>query len=100
MKIAKQIRKQAKAAERAAMETADSLVAAQMKSLALAVRAQADVMKRKKKSKKSELIVESARSNEIRRGGGFRRQGVRRRMHGAVRRNLTNDRSVFIDKRY
>ncbi len=52
MKMAKQIRKQAQTAERAALETADSLVAEQMKSLALAFRAQAEAMKRKKKKKK------------------------------------------------
>lgn len=52
MKMAKQIRKQAMAAERAAAETADSFVAEQMKSLALAFRAQAEILKRKKKKKK------------------------------------------------
>jgi hypothetical protein len=52
MKIAKQIRKQAEMAQRAAGRTADSLVADQMRSLALAFRAQADVMKKKKKKQK------------------------------------------------
>ena len=52
MKMAKQIRKQAMAAERAATQAADSLVAEQMKNLALAFRAQAEILKRKKKKKK------------------------------------------------
>ena len=55
MKIVKAIRKQAMAAERAATQTADSLVADQMKTLATAFRAQADVHKKKKKKKKNEL---------------------------------------------
>lgn len=50
--MARQIRKQAMAAERAAAQTADSLVAEQMKNLALAFRAQAEVMKQKKKKKR------------------------------------------------
>jgi hypothetical protein len=52
MKLAKQIRKQAKTAERAATRAADAFAAEQMKSLALAFRAQADVLKRNKKNKK------------------------------------------------
>lgn len=50
--MAKQIRKQAVAAERAALQAADSIAAEQMKKLALAFRAQAEVLKRKKKKKK------------------------------------------------
>lgn len=53
MKIAKQIRKQALTAERAAALAADAFVAEQMKSLALAFRAQADALKRKKKKKRA-----------------------------------------------
>jgi hypothetical protein len=52
MGMSKAIRKQAIAAERVAARTADALVADQMKSLAQAFRAQADVLKRKKKKKK------------------------------------------------
>jgi hypothetical protein len=48
MKMAKQIRKQALMAERVATQTADSLVAEQMRNLATAFRAQADVLKKKK----------------------------------------------------
>jgi hypothetical protein len=55
MKMAKAIRKQAMAAERAATQTTDSFVADQMKTLATAFRAQADVLKKKKKKKKDEL---------------------------------------------
>jgi hypothetical protein len=52
MKMAKQMSKQALKAEQVATQTADTLVAEQMKSLAAAFRAQADVLKRKKKRKK------------------------------------------------
>jgi hypothetical protein len=52
MGTTKAIRKQAATAERVATQTADSFVADQMKSLADAFRAQADVLKRKKKKKK------------------------------------------------
>lgn len=52
MGMTKAIRKQAVTAERVATQTADSFVAGQMKSLADAFRAQADVLKRKKKKKK------------------------------------------------
>jgi hypothetical protein len=52
MKLAKQIRKQAKTAERAATQAADAFAAEQMRSLALAFRAQADVLRRKKNKKK------------------------------------------------
>jgi hypothetical protein len=52
MGMTKAIRKQAITAERVASQAADSLVADQMKSLAQAFRAQADVLKRKKKKKK------------------------------------------------
>ena len=52
MKMVKQIRKQAMAAERAAAQTTDTLATKQMKNLALAFRAQADVLKRKKKKSK------------------------------------------------
>lgn len=52
----KAIRKQAMTAERVATQTADAFVADQMKSLAEAFRAQADVLKKKKKKKdKNEL---------------------------------------------
>jgi hypothetical protein len=52
MGMTKAIRKQAITADRVATQSADSVVASQMKSLADAFRAQADVMKRKKKKKK------------------------------------------------
>jgi hypothetical protein len=52
MKMAKAIRQQAVIAERAAADAADEFVADQMKSLAQAFRAQAEVMKKTKKNKK------------------------------------------------
>ena len=52
MGMSKAIRKQAVTAERVAAQTADDFVANHMKSLAQAFRAQADVLKRKKKKKK------------------------------------------------
>jgi hypothetical protein len=52
MGMTKAIRKQAVTAERVATQTADTLVAEQMKTLAEAFRAQADVLKKKKKKKK------------------------------------------------
>jgi hypothetical protein len=52
MKIAKKLRKQALTAQRAATQTADEFVSGQMKALAEAFRAQADIVKRKKKKKK------------------------------------------------
>jgi hypothetical protein len=52
MGMTKAIRKQAVTAERVATQTADTLVAEQMKILAEAFRAQADVLKKKKKKKK------------------------------------------------
>lgn len=48
----KAIRKQAVTAERVATQTANMFVADQMKSLAEAFRAQADVLKKKKKKRK------------------------------------------------
>jgi hypothetical protein len=54
MKMAKAIRQQAVTAERAAANAADDFVADQMKSLAQAFRAQAEVMKKNKKNKKKE----------------------------------------------
>ena len=51
MKMAKQFRKYAARAEQIASRTADSLVAEQTRSLALAFRAQADAMKKNKKKK-------------------------------------------------
>ena len=52
MKMAKQFRKQALTAERAATQTADEYHSGQMKALAEAFQAQADTLKRKKKKKK------------------------------------------------
>ena len=52
MKMAKAIRQQADTAECVAAETADVLVAYQMKSLAQAFRVQAEIMKKNKKDKK------------------------------------------------
>jgi hypothetical protein len=51
MGMPKTIRKQAIAAERVATRTADTFVADQMKTLAQAFRAQANVLKKKKKKK-------------------------------------------------
>jgi hypothetical protein len=48
----KAFKKQAQAAERAAVQSADSFVANQMKTLAEAFRAQAKVMRKKRKTKK------------------------------------------------
>ncbi|WP_375762975.1 hypothetical protein ACE10X_24300 [Bradyrhizobium sp. Pha-3] len=55
MGIAKDLKKQAKTAEQAAVRTADEFAAEQMKNLAQAFRAQAEVVKRNKKKKKYEL---------------------------------------------
>jgi hypothetical protein len=52
MKMAKAIRRQAATAERVAANTADPLVANQMKSLAQAYRTQAEIIKKNKKKKK------------------------------------------------
>ena len=52
MGMTKAIRKQAVTAEKVAAQTADTFVADQMKSLAEAFRAQAEVLKKKKKKKK------------------------------------------------
>ncbi|WP_156164874.1 hypothetical protein [Bradyrhizobium sp. LTSP885] len=52
MKMAKAIRRQALTAERVAATTADTIVAGEMRSLAEAFRSQADILKRKKKTKK------------------------------------------------
>jgi hypothetical protein len=52
MKAAKAIRQQAATAERVAATSADALVVDQMKSLAQAFRAQAEIMKKNKKNKK------------------------------------------------
>jgi hypothetical protein len=52
MGMTKAIRKQAVTAERVATQTANTFVADQMKNLAEAFRAQANVLKKKKKKKK------------------------------------------------
>jgi hypothetical protein len=52
MGMTKALRKQAVTAERVATQTANSLVANEMKTLAQAFRAQADVLKKQKKKKK------------------------------------------------
>jgi hypothetical protein len=52
MKMAKAIRQQADTAERVAATSADPFVADQMRTLAQAFRAQAEVMKKNKKNKK------------------------------------------------
>jgi hypothetical protein len=52
MKMAKAIRQQAVTAEKVAANSADAFVADQMKSLAQAFRAQAEIMKKNKKNKK------------------------------------------------
>jgi hypothetical protein len=50
-KQTKALQKQARTAERVAVQAADAFVANQMKTLAQAFRAQADVMKKKRKKK-------------------------------------------------
>ena len=57
-KATKVFRKQARVAERAAFQCADTVVADQMRNLAEAFRAQADIMKKKRK-KKNELHRQS-----------------------------------------
>ena len=52
MKMAKAIRQQAATAERVALNTADAVVAGQMKALAQAFRVQAEIIKKEKKKKK------------------------------------------------
>ena len=52
MKMAKAIRQQAVTAEQVAATSAEAFVADQMKTLAQACRAQAEVMKKNKKNKK------------------------------------------------
>ncbi|WP_156180111.1 hypothetical protein [Bradyrhizobium sp. LTSPM299] len=52
MKMSKAIRRQALTAERVAATTGDAGVANEMRSLAEAFRSQADILKRKKKTKK------------------------------------------------
>ena len=52
MKMAKAIRRQAATAERVAASSVDAYVADQMKSLAHAFRAQAEIIKKKQKKKK------------------------------------------------
>jgi hypothetical protein len=51
-KATKVFRKQARLAERAASQSADAVVADQMRNLAQAFRAQADIMKKRRKKKK------------------------------------------------
>ena len=51
-KETKSFRKQARTAERVSFQTGDTVVAGQMKNLAEAFRAQADVLKKKRKKKK------------------------------------------------
>jgi hypothetical protein len=57
-KATKVFRKQARIAERAASRSADTIVADQMRDLAQAFRAQADIIKKKRK-KKNELHRQS-----------------------------------------
>jgi hypothetical protein len=52
MKMAKAIRQQAATAERVAVNTADTYVANQMRTLAKAFRIQADIIKKKENKKK------------------------------------------------
>ena len=52
MKMAKAIRQQAATAERVAVNTADTYVASQMRTLAQAFRTQAEIIKKNKKKKK------------------------------------------------
>jgi hypothetical protein len=52
MKMAKAIRQQAATAEQVAVNTADTYVASQMRTLAQAFRTQAEIIKKNKKKKK------------------------------------------------
>jgi hypothetical protein len=52
MKMAKAIRQQAATAERVAVNTADTYVAGQMRTLAQAFKIQAEIIKKNKKKKK------------------------------------------------
>ena len=52
MKMVKAIRQQAATAERVALNTADAVVANQMRTLAQAFRVQAEIIKKNKKKKK------------------------------------------------
>ncbi|MET0171419.1 MAG: hypothetical protein ABW206_03360 [Agrobacterium vaccinii] len=52
MKMAKAIRQQATTAERVAVNTADTYLASQMRTLAQAFKIQAEIMKKNKKKKK------------------------------------------------
>ena len=52
MKMAKAIRQQAATAERVAVNTADAVVAGQMRALAQAFRIQAEIIKKNRKKKK------------------------------------------------
>lgn len=52
MKMAKAIRRQAVTAEQVAATTANAIIATQMKSLAQAFRAQAEIIRKEKKDKK------------------------------------------------
>ena len=56
MKMAKAIRQQATTAERVAVNTADTYVADQMRTLAQAFRTQAEIIKKNKKKEKNELL--------------------------------------------
>ena len=59
MKMAKAIRQQAATAERVAVNTADTYVANQMRTLAQAFRTQAEIIRKNKKKKKKELLDKS-----------------------------------------
>jgi len=52
MKMAKAIRQQAATAERVAVNTADAVVAGQMRTLAQAFRTQAEIIRKNKKKKR------------------------------------------------
>ena len=52
MKMTKAIRQQAATAERVAMNTADAVVAGQMRALAQAFRVQAEIIRKNKKKKR------------------------------------------------
>ncbi len=52
MKMAKAMRQQAATAERVAVDTADTYVASQMRTLAQAFRTQAEIIRKNKKKKK------------------------------------------------
>jgi hypothetical protein len=59
MKLAKAIRRQAKTAERAALNATDAVIAGQMRNLAQAFRVQAEIIKKIRRARINELLHQS-----------------------------------------